>query len=920
MDARHRTFPVFAAAMFFVLSWFGCRDSDAPGEEGAAADAFVDNGSEGWGVGSDIPTADFELEPEDDSELLDEDPADQEFTDTDATVLEVLEDQVEASTDGSDSGTTGSDSGATDSDPGVDVSDLASGDLNLAADSSGDRDTGDTGFCQRWPLGPEPPTPESLGYVDVPCPPCQLDTQCPFALYPPDTVVLVSSLPTCLPGIGGDDGVCLQRCGSGRGCPDGQACMSVAWFISLFGLEWATACVYPVRDGDPVCPEGYLADSGYCKPDLSLSEFGFFEGCPDPGGDGPEGDRDNDGFHDGEDVCPDRFDPAQGDTEGDGFGDLCDSCPNWINEDPEGDIPPRPECSDDDRDGIPEWADLCPDLATDQEGNNDLNGDGEGDACDIDVDGDGVVNSEDNCERAINPLQEDTFGNPQGDACEDVDEDGSLDMEDNCLGLANPVQHDLDGDGVGDLCDSDPDGDERFSDDPCPSVDGSDANSDSDRFPDVCDVCPDVDDSDQLDLDDDGYGDACSDECWGTNPPTFVLEPRECEVVDAERCPPEDGSVWGDNAGAPITWLRSWTVEGEDFVTENGYGFGCGGGIIHGIRAPIVGTTIDAIGTTPEGGTLRLVGEFTHGCARFEGSMIYMDGGCTDEQALNLWPDHNIGPPEVTPVPDQTVGEEERLDVVIDVVDPDCRPVSLSINPPLPDSRITDLGEGRFVLSAWPSFGSACLYHVTATGRDAYGEEDNVSFDVDVVPREATSCARTSDCSGCNVCRNDVCRPARECVSSSDCPTGVVCQNGRCRWPCSGITCPSGETCVDGLCRTTGCSHANCPDGLLCAGGVCVERLCDAHFWMGHQCNWDGTCDGGLTCVDLGGSEGMPNMCTVSCEDDWECGCSATCADLVDIGRFCVKPCNTTADCPGGLACAVGSDFGLPHSFCLEYD
>ncbi len=67
-----------------------------------------------------------------------------------------------------------------------------------------------------------------------------------------------------------------------------------------------------------------------------------------------------------------------------------------------------------------------------------------------DDDGDGVVNSEDNCPDVSNPNQTDTDDDDIGDVC------------DNCPQDPNPDQSDADGDGTGDTCDlcTDSDGDE----------------------------------------------------------------------------------------------------------------------------------------------------------------------------------------------------------------------------------------------------------------------------------------------------------------------------------------------------------------------------------------------------------------------------------------------------------------------------
>jgi hypothetical protein len=71
------------------------------------------------------------------------------------------------------------------------------------------------------------------------------------------------------------------------------------------------------------------------------------------------------------------------------------------------------------------------------------------DPASLDDDGDGVLDSEDNCPDTANPDQNDS------------DEDGLGDVCDNCIDISNPDQNDTDGDGMGDDCDdcTDSDGD-----------------------------------------------------------------------------------------------------------------------------------------------------------------------------------------------------------------------------------------------------------------------------------------------------------------------------------------------------------------------------------------------------------------------------------------------------------------------------
>ncbi len=130
---------------------------------------------------------------------------------------------------------------------------------------------------------------------------------------------------------------------------------------------------------------------------------------------------------------------------------------------------------DPDGDGINNFCatpDNCPGVfALDQ---NDLDGDGAGDACDVctDVDGDGFGDSgfPNACLVDLCPF---TPG-PNGDG----DGDGFADECDTCPALLNPGQTDSDGDGDGDACDN------------CPvDADPTQADGDGDLIGDACDIC-----------------------------------------------------------------------------------------------------------------------------------------------------------------------------------------------------------------------------------------------------------------------------------------------------------------------------------------------------------------------------------------------------------------------------------------------
>jgi len=146
-------------------------------------------------------------------------------------------------------------------------------------------------------------------------------------------------------------------------------------------------------------------------------------------GDACDNDRDGDLVLDKNDNCPAAYDPAAEDLDDDGIGDACDpdidgdGANNLDDASPFG---PLVKARDSDDDGIPDFMiegdqtvawDVCPyhpDPEQDDLDENDI-----GDACDPDLDGDGVPNGADSCPMADNPGQEDWDRDRIGDACDD---------------------------------------------------------------------------------------------------------------------------------------------------------------------------------------------------------------------------------------------------------------------------------------------------------------------------------------------------------------------------------------------------------------------------------------------------------------------------------------------------------------------
>ncbi len=207
-------------------------------------------------------------------------------------------------------------------------------------------------------------------------------------------------------------------------------------------------------------------------------------------------DADSDGIVDSLDKCPNVANPNQLNADNDSFGDACDAFPN----DPDNDI---------DGDTISGHIDNCPAVANGpNDASNQLDNDGDdtGDACDIDADGDGIDgNGSGGPGTDINDLDNTIATDADSDGVDDAG-GGTLNGPDNCLGVPNADQANTDGDGLGNACDS-------FPNDPDNDLDGDTISGHIDNCFAVANGPNDA--SNQLNFDNDAFGDACDTDADG---------------------------------------------------------------------------------------------------------------------------------------------------------------------------------------------------------------------------------------------------------------------------------------------------------------------------------------------------------------------------------------------------------------------
>lgn len=279
-------------------------------------------------------------------------------------------------------------------------------------------------------------------------------------------------------------------------------------------------------------------------------------------------DPDADGVHNEKDNCDQTANPDQTDTDGDATGDACDDDidGDGLTNAAEATLGTDPKKTDSDGDGVADAKDNCTLAANNAQTNTD--GDAAGDVCDTDDDNDGLTDAE---ETALGTKS----------LASDSDGDGIADKADNCKLVKSVDQTDTDNDLQGDVCDTDDDNDGVLDSKPdnCPLVANADQadtdkngtgnacenDKDGDGFGDANDNCPTVASGDQSDLDKDGTGDVCDPDKDGD---TFENAKDNCpDIANADQCDIDTNKI-GDRCDPGLVWAKPAGSPNPDGTVE----------------------------------------------------------------------------------------------------------------------------------------------------------------------------------------------------------------------------------------------------------------------------------------------------------------------------------------------------------------
>jgi len=407
-------------------------------------------------------------------------------------------------------------------------------------------------------------------------------------------------------------------------------------------------------------------------------------------------DTDSDGVMDGQDQCEGFDDTA--DTDADGIPDGCDTCPN----DPDNDA---------DADGVCGDVDIC----AGGDDNVDTDSDGTPDFCDTcpndpdnDADGDGVCGDVDICVDGNDTIDTDSDGIPDfcdtcaNDPDNDVDVDGICGDVDNCSSVANTNQLDIDDDGLGNACDPDDDNDGTLDDNDAFPLDGSEwADSDTDEIGDNSDACPfDADN----DIDGDGVcGDVDNCPALANPDQSDADNDGSGDLCDGPSAPAEVSATVQPSGNVLIEWINPSDVDFDRIRIYRS--------LVQGELGEVVAFVFSGTSWLDDSVEDNLIYYYTVRAVDDD------DNESMNTEQISVKLGNRV--PEITSTPEGSALEGELYSYQLTATDPDSDPLTLS-SLELPEWLSFTAGTGE--LQGTPDYQDAGEYDVVLQASDGTDE------------------------------------------------------------------------------------------------------------------------------------------------------------------------------------------------------